>query len=154
MSGFTANASRPPASQDVGSDPFWPTVNMEDLRNTVRIEGSVTNERLRMALVNAVITVNDELAKWKAERSASFQTLAEVPAPLIDGTSRQVQLYRRAVYCATSVEVAERFRSYDATAQGNQRAEDLQPTIDELRRDLRWAVSDFLGTRRVTAELI
>lgn len=155
MSGFIANASRPAASADVESGAFWPAINIENLRSAVRLEGNVTEERLRMAVVNAVISVNDELRQWRAVQEAAGATsLAQVPGDQVDGQSRLVQLYRRAVYCNVGVEITERFRSYDATAQGNQRAEDLQPTIDELRRDVRYAISDILGTRRVTVELI
>ncbi len=155
MSGFTANASRPAASPDVESGAFWPAINIENLRSAVRLEGNVTEERLRMAVVNAVISVNDELRQWRAaQEAAGSSSLAQVPGDEVDGQSRLVQLYRRAVYCNVAVEITERFRSYDATAQGNQRAEDLQPTIDELRRDVRYAISDILGTRRVTVELI
>ena len=155
MSGFTANASRPAASPDVESGAFFPAINIENLRSAVRLEGNVTEERLRMAVVNAVISVNDELRQWRAaQEAAGSSSLAQVPGDEVDGQSRLVQLYRRAVYCNVAVEITERFRSYDATAQGNQRAEDLQPTIDELRRDVRYAISDILGTRGVTVELI
>jgi len=37
---------------------------------------------------------------------------------------------------------------------GNKNAEELTPTIDDYRRDLRWAVRDFLGINRSTVELI
>jgi len=77
-----------------------------------------------------------------------------VSAVQVDGKSRLVQLYLRIVACATAAEVAERYRSYDTTAAGNQRADDLTPSIDELRRDVRWAIRDFLGTPRMTVELI
>lgn len=137
------------------SGAFWPAIVMPALRAAVRITGDVTAERLRAAVVGAVIAVNDELAAWsEALQDKGHATMDAIPSPMIDGKSRLVQLYLRAVYCATAVELHERFRSYDATAQGNQRADDLTPTIDEMRRDLRYAVSDVLGTRRVTVELI
>ena len=155
MSSFVANASPNKPENDVKSGEFWPVVSMTNLRATVRITGDVTPERLRAAVVAAVIAVNDELARWAdAQQAKGCATMESIPAPMIDGKSRLTQLYLRAVHCATAVELHERFRSYDATAQGNQRADDLTPTIDELRRDLRYAISDVLGTRRVTAELI
>ena len=46
------------------------------------------------------------------------------------------------------------YRSYDSTNSGNNNAEELTPTIDDYRRDLRWAVRDFLGINRSTVELI
>ncbi|NIJ70583.1 head completion/stabilization protein [Xanthomonas sp. 60] len=155
MNGFTANASKPAAAADVSSDAFWPVVKLEHLRDAVRLEGNVTNERLREAVIAAVIEVNGELANWQSNAMAEGNAaLSDVAAPVIDGQSRLMQLYRRAVYCAVAVEITARFRSYDATAQGNQRADDLAPTIEEQRRDLRYAISDFLGTRRVTVGLI
>ncbi|WP_269792400.1 head completion/stabilization protein [Stenotrophomonas sp. Iso1] len=155
MSGLVANASPAKQEPDVTSGAFWPAIVMPSLRAAVRLTGDVTNERLRAAVVGAVIAVNDELATWsEAQQDKGHATMDAIPSPLIDGNSRLVQLYLRAVYCATTVELHERFRSYDATAQGNQRADDLTPTIDEMRRDLRYAISDVLGTRRVTVELI
>ena len=155
MSGFIANATKPATTADVSSDAFWPVVRMAHLREAVRLEGNITNERLRDAVIAAVVAVNDELAAWKAAKEANgYAALADVPAPRIDGESRLVQLYRRAVYCAVGVEITARFRSYDATAQGNQRADDLEPSITDQRRDLRYAISDILGSRRVTVGLI
>ncbi|RBE98159.1 head completion/stabilization protein, partial [Xanthomonas oryzae pv. oryzae] len=62
--------------------------------------------------------------------------------------------YLRAVACATAVEVTERYRSFDATNSANQRADDLTPSITELRRDQRWAVRDLQNLPRSTVELI
>lgn len=154
MSGFIANGTAP-AEAPVSSDPFWPQIDVGHLRNSVRLAGEVSPERLRAAIVAATITVNDDLENWRqTQLNKGYDTAADVPDVEIDGKPRSVQLYIRAVACATAVEIHERYRSYDSSAQGNQRADDLSPTIDELRRDHRYAVSDFLRIRRVTAELI
>lgn len=155
MSAFTANASQSTKEQDVSSGAFWPVIDMAALRGAIRLTGDVTPDRLRAAVVAALMDVNGELVDLQQRLQADGHTnLADAPAPVIDGKSQRVQLYLSAVHYATAIKVNERFRSYDATAQGNQRADDLTPTIDELRRDLRYAISDLLGTRRVTVELI
>lgn len=155
MSAFVANAGTTQPATEVTSDPFWPSVNLDALRKELRIDGAVTTERLRAAVVAAVIAVNDELDRWRSDQeTAGHSTLADVPAPVIDGRSRQVALYLRAVACATAAEVTERYRSYDASGTGDRKADALTPAIDELRRDLRWAIRDFLRVRRVTVELI
>lgn len=155
MSSFTANTSPVVKQQPVTAGPFWPEIDIGVLRESVRVAGDVAAPRMRATVVMAVLSVTRELEQWRAgKEAAGFATLGDVPAQEVDGTSRLVQLYLRAVYCATAVELHERYRSYDATAQGNQRADDLAPTIDEIRRDLRNAISDLLGTRRVTVELI
>ncbi len=155
MSSFVANASPVKPAEPIKSGTFWPEVDLAELRAVVRITGDITQERLRAEAINSVIDVNDELQHWAGlQTSTGFATMDAVPAQLIDGKSRLVQRYLRAVYCSTAVKIAERFRSYDATAQGNQRADDLTPSIDEMRRDVRYAISDILGHRRMTVELI
>ena len=154
MSGFIANgtAANEPT---IENDGFWPAIDPAALRARMRLDGAVAEPRLRAAIIAAVLTANDELTTWKARQlAAGHAKLEDVPAPKVDSKSRLVQLYLRVVTCATAAEVAERYRSYDTAAAGNQRADDLTPSIDELRRDVRWAIRDFLGTPRMTVELI
>src|SRR5690606_15682376 len=86
-------------------------------------------------------------------RAQGYERLQDVPAAQLQGLSGLVLLSRRAVYCTAGAELAERFRSYDATAAGNQRADDLTPSIDEYRRDARYAIRDLLGIGHTTVEL-
>lgn len=154
MSGFIANGTAG-AEAAIESDGFWPPIDPAALRQRIRLDGSIAAERLRAAVVNAVLAVNDELAAWKGQQQAAGRAqLSAVPADHVDGKSRLEQLYLRAVTCAVAAEVAERYRSYDATAAGNQRADDLSPSVDELRRDMRWAIRDLKATPRMTVELI
>lgn len=154
MSGFIANGTAGDEDR-IENDGFWPSIDPITVRNRMRLTGAVAAARLRAAIVNAVLSVNAELAGWKAQQQAAGRaTLADVPADRIDGASRLVHLYLRAVTCAAAAEVVERYRSYDSSGDGHQRADDLSPSIDELRRDVRWAISDLLGNRRMTVELI
>lgn len=154
MSGFIANGgSAEPFVLD--NDGWFPDIDAAHLRAAVRLDGSITNARLEVAAVNAMLAVNRELAAYKAaEQANGHATLAVVPAASIAGESELVHLYRRAVYCTAGAELAERYRSFDATAAGNQRADDLTPSIDEYRRDARWAIRDLLGLVHTTVELI
>lgn len=154
MSGFIANGSASSEAVIANSD-FWPSIDPAALRASVRVDGAVTAQRLRAAIIAAVLAVNDELAVWEARQvAAGYNKLGDVPARSVDGTSRLIHLYQRAIACATATELTERYRSYDVTAAGDKRADDLTPSIDELRRDQRYAVRDFLGASRVTVELI
>lgn len=155
MSSFTANASPTVLQRPVTAGPFWPEVDVAALRDAIRLPGDVTGPRLRGAVVMAVMAVTRELASWKCGIEAQGHlTLDDAPAPQVDGASALVHLFLRAVHCATAVELHERYRSYDATAQGTQRADELTPTIDEIRRDHRNAIRDLIGTGRLTVELI
>ena len=153
MSGFVAGGITP--GGHINTDPFWPSIELDDVRGTLRLDSSVTPIRLETATIAAAINVNRELKKWRlAQQAAGYATLAEVPADKAKGVSELNHLYLRAIYAATGVEVCERYRSYDSTNSGNQNADEISPSIDELRRDQRWAVRDFLGINRSTVELI
>lgn len=154
MSGFVAGGT-PSPSAHINTDAFWPSIDIDALRATLRIDSSVTAPRLETAIVAAAISVNNELAAWREmQQAAGLATLAAVPGPQIKDKSAREHLYLRAIYAATAAEVCERYRSYDTTGTGDKKAEDLQTNIDDYRRDLRWAIRDFLGKRRTTVELI
>lgn len=101
-----------------------------------------------------MLSVNAELAEFKADRLQQYSSLANVPAAQINSNSRLVVLYTRAVVCTAGAELVERYRSYDTSNTGHKDADQLNPSIDELRRDARWAIRDLLGKRRSTVALI
>jgi len=153
MSGFIAGGTSP--TGHINTDPFWPSIDLDDVRGTLRIDSSVTPIRLETATIAAAISINREFAEWRCTKQAEgYVTLADVPAEKVNDLSQFVHLYQRAIYAATGAEISERYRSYDSTNSGSQNADDLTPSIDELRRDQRWAVRDFLGLGRTTVELI
>ena len=139
----------------INTDPFWPVIELDTLRATLRIDASVTPARLETAVIAAAISLNRELDLWRiAQQAAGYPTLADVPGGQINDIPIRVHLYRRAIEASTGAEVCERYRSYDSTKAGSHNAEELTPNIDDYRRDLRWAVRDFLGLNRTTVELI
>lgn len=153
MSGFVAGGTV--ASGQLVSDPFWPAIDLDQVRARLRIDSSVTTEKLKAAVIAAAITVNSELAGYRDDQIIKgYATLAAVPGPLVDGISERIHLYLRAIDAATAAEVAERYRSYDSSGRGDKEAEALTPTIDEYRRDQRWSISDLQGLPRTTVELI
>jgi len=153
----TPQTQRPPAesAKPITNDPFYPDVSLEHARDTMRLDGSVTDARLRHELLDAIANVNDELrgarATWQAD---GVGQLATVPAEQLDGESVLLHHYRRAVYCLAKASLIERYRDYDTTGDGARRADELEPQGDELRRDARWAISALLRRPRVTVELI
>jgi len=148
----------PPAADDepaIENDGWFPDVDLHQLRATARLDGTVTPERLRHSALVAIASVNTELAGYKATQLAQRrERLADVPAHRLAGQSVQLMHYRRAVTCAVQADLAARYRDFDTTGAGDKRAEKLELAIDDLRRDMRWAISDLLGIRRTAVELI
>lgn len=155
---FTATASIPedePAEAVIVNDGWFPDIEPAAARGLIRIDGTITSERLRDALVTAIATVNDELAKWQAlQQAAGYLNLAAVPSPLLDGIKRNLHHYQRAVFCLAKANLIERYRDFDSSGEGNKRADELEPTTGDLYRDYRWVISDMLGIPRSTIDLL
>ncbi|WP_395315819.1 head completion/stabilization protein [Variovorax sp. UC74_104] len=154
---FLGNPPTPAAGAEtaLANDGWFPDIDLAKLRTTARLDGTVTPDRLRHSAVQAVLSVNAELALYKsAQLVLGHEKLEDVPAPKIDGKSAQLALYLRAVYSAVQADLVERYRDYDTTGAGDKAADKLELRADDLRRDVRWAISDFLGIRRTTVELI
>lgn len=139
----------------VVNDGWFPSIDPVQLRNEYRIRASVTPERLRKAIISAIIKAGNQLEAWQAERIALVPTgLIDVPAKTIDGESRYVLLYQRAIGSYAKAELVEEYRDTDTTTAGQRDVEDLEPSIAELRRDGLYAIRDILGRPRVRSELI
>lgn len=153
---FVVTAPAPdPVELAIDSGAFWPDIDPVKLRASQRIDSSITPDRLRAALIEAIASVNGELATWKQTQIlAGYATLADVPAETVDNVSVMVQRYERAVGCLAKADITERMRDFDTTNEGHRQADALDPSIDELHRDARWAISAILGTGRSTVELI
>lgn len=144
-----------PAALPIANDGWLPDIDPAMFREQQRIRDSVTPARAREALIAAMLTVRRDLAAWIVMRRADGRTrLEDVPADTIDGASTLVLLYRRAVFTAAKAEVVERYRDVDLTPAGKAKADELEPSVAELRRDSLYAIRDLLAVGRVTVELI
>ena len=80
--------------------------------------------------------------------------LEDVPSKTIGGSTRLVLAYKRAVYATVQAELLERYRNFDTTATAAKRADTMDETVDDYRRNVRYAIRDILGRPRADAELI
>ncbi|MEL1215036.1 head completion/stabilization protein [Aeromonas caviae] len=153
--GFIANAPTSPAEGEIDSTPFWPAISLPDLRDTVRLDGTVTTARLKHAVIDAITSVNRDLADWRRAREAEgVTTLAAVPGEVINGESAYLHSYRRAIYAMTRANLLERYTDYSATGDGVKGADAKIISSDDLYRDARFAIRDILGTTHITVALI
>lgn len=156
MSAFFNGAdTSAPAARMLVNIGFWPDIDVDHLQASLRLGDTVSPQRIELVTINAMQSVNQELASFRADQEAAGHARADlVPGEVIAGETLLIHRYRRAVYCSVGAELAERYRGSDTTSTGNGHAEALTPTADEYRRDMRWAISDILGIGRSTVELI
>ncbi|CAI1148856.1 head completion/stabilization protein [Serratia ficaria] len=121
---------------------FFPDVDPKRIRQLMRLEHTVTPERLRRAIKSGIAETNAELFDYRAQQmAAGFGTLAEVPAESFDGESEKCFHYLNAVCAMATAVLYERYRSADASAKGDKKADGVDASIDEHWRDMRWSIS-------------
>lgn len=151
-----AETDQPPVpEQTIINDGFFPDIDLAAVREAACVPTNITAPRLRAAILGAIMTAEIDLRAFAAASiAAGDATLADVPAPQLEGASVQVIRYQRAIALYTKAELIERHRDFDMTGTGNAQADDLTPSIGELRRDALHAVRDILGKSRTTIDLI
>lgn len=142
------------AEEQITCGDFWPSIEPVKVREAMRIDTSVTAERLQHELIEAAANVTSQLDAWRLQLPADIGTLADVPAPQINEVSVNVHRFHRAVGCLAKASLMERYRDMDTTPSGDRKADQTDPTIDDLRRDALWAVRDITGKSRTTVALI
>jgi hypothetical protein len=155
MSFMVTSPVVPSAEPEIRSGDFWPAVDPVLVRDAQRIDSGITPARLRSALIEAIASVNAELSDWRLARLADgHATLAAVPAETVEDKSINLYRYVRAVGCLAKASLTERYRDVDTTAHGDRKADVMENPIDDLYRDVRWAIADIQGKRRTVVELI
>ncbi|MDG6896599.1 hypothetical protein A6A19_00960 [Actinobacillus delphinicola] len=134
---------------------FFPDINLSDVREVMRLDGTVTHARLTSAVVEAMTFVNQSLKRLKDEQQAcNIASMNEMAGEVINGENIFITRYKRAVYCYSVANIQERYASFDLTREGEKKGEIFQDSINDLRRDGQLAIRDLLGVPRITAALI
>jgi hypothetical protein len=149
VSGFIATPPAPasPADSSVSVDDWFPAIDVNAIRDTLRIgEGVVTHERLVAAIEGAVITALRQLHAWRSSWAANGAAdLAAIDDVSIGGRKRSVVLWERIIRYYAAAEVADTHRDLVASDQANIRSENERLTADEYRRMAHHAISDLLS---------
>ena len=73
--GFVANGNNTPSQIVIKSDSFYPSIALDHIREIVRIDGAVTGDRLKQAIIEEVIDVN-RLLKSLKDKAALLSDLS------------------------------------------------------------------------------
>lgn len=148
---FVANGNSTKSNITIASKrQFFPTIALDDIKQDVRIDGSVTDARVKQALLEEIIDVNRLLA----DLVQPDKTLIGLATDIIDGKADTDILYFSAVANGVAAKIAEKYRSYDSTNSGNKRAEELSATINEYKRNKVFAIQQLKGENHSIVELI
>ncbi len=150
----TEPASPPNALIDAGA--FWGAIDINGFRDIMRVGNSdVPHERLKDALLTAVIDVSDELSDWRTTQiSAGHLSLAAVPSELFEGKTRLQRLFVKAVYANAAAALIEARRDSSATVEGRNIETAILPAADDFKRDATKAIRAIKGRRGIRAALL
>ncbi|MBS0881108.1 head completion/stabilization protein [Pantoea sp. JGM49] len=152
---FVAPQKATGAPDVIPNNSFWPDVDMAKFRVSMRVDGTVTPDRLRQVVLTAMSEVNAELYPWREQQELrGFNLLADVPGEQLAGESARLHHYQNAVWCWTRAVLNERYQDFDATAAAVKRGEELADATGDLWRDARWAISRVQNLPHCTVELI
>ena len=148
--GFVANGNNTPSQINIKSDPFYPSISLDHIREIVRIDGAVTNARLQQAIIEEVIDVNRLLKVLKDKATV----LSDLSTTEINDQPETDYLYLSAVANGVAAKVNENYRNYDSSNSGAKKAEEAEYTVDDYRRNKQWAILQLLGENHTVVELI
>lgn len=148
--GFVANGNNTPSQVIIKSDPFYPDVVLDHIREVVRIDGAVTNARLQQVIIEEVIDVNRLLKSLKDQAAQ----LSDLSTTQINDQPETDYLYLSAVANGVAAKVNENYRNYDSSNSGAKKAEQAECTVDDYRRNKQWAIQQLLGENHTVVELI
>lgn len=145
-----------PEHSEIVLDSFFPCIDLNKMRQAMRIDNTVTSARLYEVALEAVIHVNRQLYLTKERAlSVGYETLAQTNTKQQINSEMLPEIrYRHAVYNYAKANLSEIYADYDATGKTSSRTESKQQNADDYRREAHAAVADILGKQRVDAELI
>lgn len=148
--GFVANGNNTPSQINIKSDPFYPSIALDHIREIVRIDGAVTTLRLQQAIIEEVIDVNRLLKVLKGKATV----LSDLSTTEINDKPETDYLYLSAVANGVAAKINENYRNYDSSNSGAKKAEEAEYTVDDYRRNKQWAILQLLGENHSVVELI
>ena len=145
-----------PVDGTITGDGFWPDLDLAQLRKAIRIDQTVTAVRLRDAARGAMLDIMGELDEWRLKQVADgYLTLAAVPGRRkVDNLSDYVIRWSQAVQAVVAADLSDLQLGQSVRSAGVERAEELAVDIDKHRRNVTFAVRNFLGLSRIIAEAI
>lgn len=147
---LVANGDLTAQSADISSDDFFPAINIAQVRDFVRVDTSVTDVRLTQIVYEEILDVQRLLASLTTQADH----LIELSSSKIDGKSAYEVWYFSAVANGVGAKVCEKYRNYDSTNKGGDKAAEMSRTIDEYRRIKMWALAQLQNRNQTVVALI
>lgn len=142
----------------IGDDDFFPMIDVGRVRDFVRADGSVTDERFTQIVAEEILDVQYILEPLvdKVRHINDLAKLTDLSKRTIEGKSDVEVWYFSAVANGVGAKIVEKYRNYDSTAKVFEagKGAELDAIADDYRRNKMWALAKLQGRNQTVVELI
>lgn len=141
------NQTSVPADKDsiVPFDAFYPTLSLTHFRKVMRVDDTVSHDRIIEQMQAAMMTIANDASAWREQQTA--QKLEQI-------STEKATAYRMAVYNRTKAFIIENYRDIDTTNDGHAKAESMESRIDTYLQRSREMQRILVSKPRTTIKLV
>lgn len=153
----TGGPAAPPENDEMPNSTWWPQVLFSAYRAASRIDRTAQDPQALVALTEAIASVNAQLVGWLGNQMAldpSITKLGDMADPPGQAPGYYAGRYLRAIHSYADALLAESYRDFDSSAEGDRRGDAMEGRIDAYRRESQYAVADITGVARRRVELL
>jgi hypothetical protein len=141
--------------QTIGNDGFWPNLSVTEFQKAYRLPAEYLGEMLAAELTTAMIEVNTDLAKLKAQWIVAGVSSVESADPtVLPERTFQAATYKRAVYCRAKASLLTQFATVTRRESAENTGKELPERGETFLEFSQQAVRSLQGRGRITAVLL
>ena len=141
--------------QAIENDGFWPDLSVSEFQKGYRLPEEYLVEMLAAELTTAMIEVNTDLAKKKAQwQSAGVSRVESADTTVLPERTYQAALYKRAVYTRAKATLLTQFATVNRRESAENVGKELPERSETFLAFSQAAVRSLQGRGRITAALL
>lgn len=141
--------------QVIENDGFWPDLSMAEFQKGYRLPGDYLGEMLAADLNMAMVEVNSDLAKLKAQwQDAGVSRVESADTTILPERSFQAATYKRAVYYRAKASLLSQFATVSRRESAENTGKEAPERSESFLAFSQQAVRALQGRGRITAALL
>lgn len=141
--------------QTIENDGFWPNLSLAEFQKGYRLPAEYLVDMLATDLTMAMVEVNADLAKLKAQWSVAGVSSVESADPtVLQERTFHAATYKRAVYCRAKASLLTQFATVTRRESAENTGKELPERGETFLEFSQQAVRSLQGRGRITAVLL
>jgi hypothetical protein len=141
--------------QAIENDGFWPNLSVAEFQKAYRLPAEYLGEMLAAELTTAMIEVNTDLAKLKAQWTVAGVSSVESADPMVlPERTFQAATYKRAVYTRAKASLLTQFATVTRRESAENTGKELPERAETFLAFSQAAVRSLQGRGRISVALL